>query len=85
MQTLLQFKSPIYYTAGVYGWNADIYDINGVAIVTGYRPGVGVGVAYDIIRKYENKARNVMNDIKKDYKQKQKAIEKLLYKFIDEV
>ena len=29
---------PIYYTAGVYGWNADVYILKGSAIVTGYRP-----------------------------------------------
>lgn len=33
---LLKFEEPIAYTAGVYGWNNDIYATDGVAIVTGY-------------------------------------------------
>ena len=42
LQKELAHHSPRYYTAGVYGWNADIYEVehNGeiVAICTGYRP-----------------------------------------------
>lgn len=38
-QFLMRGLAPVAYTAGVYGWNADIYEIApGVAIVTGYRP-----------------------------------------------
>ena len=37
-QFLLRGVDPIAYTVGTYGWNADIYNVNGVAIVTGYRP-----------------------------------------------
>lgn len=33
---------PDYYTAGVYGWNCDIYIIAGLTICTGYRPAAGV-------------------------------------------
>lgn len=42
-----------YYTAGVYGWNADIYDIGGgIALVTGYRP-FGVRLADDqVLEQY---------------------------------
>lgn len=36
---LLKGLEPAYYTAGVYGWNADIYKIStDIVIVTGYRP-----------------------------------------------
>lgn len=39
MQTLLQYEYPLLYTAGVYGKNADIYDLgDGITISTGYRP-----------------------------------------------
>lgn len=39
LQTLLGSARRHGYTSGVYGWNADIYDVGGgVAIVTGYRP-----------------------------------------------
>lgn len=38
-QNLLCTDDPAAYTAGVYGWNADIYPItSGVAICTGYAP-----------------------------------------------
>lgn len=38
-QNMLCMDDPAAYTAGVYGWNADIYPItSGVAICTGYRP-----------------------------------------------
>lgn len=33
---------PDYYTAGVYGWNCDVYTIAGLTICTGYRPAAGV-------------------------------------------
>ena len=38
IQSLLNHFSPQYYTSGVYGWNADIYIIDEMVIVTGYRP-----------------------------------------------
>lgn len=34
--------TPDYYTAGVYGWNCDVYNIAGLTICTGYRPAAGV-------------------------------------------
>lgn len=34
--------TPDYYTAGVYGWNCDVYTIAGLTICTGYRPAAGV-------------------------------------------
>ncbi len=58
LQTLLQYKSPVAYSAGTYGWNFDVYDINGIAIVTGYRPmpSQHSKVSYDLVREYEQKA-----------------------------
>lgn len=38
LQTLLNRFSPSYYTCGIYGWNTDIYEIDGLCICTGYRP-----------------------------------------------
>lgn len=31
--------SPIGYGCGAFGWNYDVYEIEGVVIVAGYRPG----------------------------------------------
>lgn len=38
LNRLLSFEKADAYTAGAYGWNADVYLFDGVAIVTGYRP-----------------------------------------------
>ena len=39
MQYALRWREPNFYTAGVYGWNADVYVIDcDTVIVTGYRP-----------------------------------------------
>lgn len=39
LQDALKWREPNFYTAGVYGWNSDVYVIDhGTVIVTGYRP-----------------------------------------------
>lgn len=39
LQDALKWREPNFYTAGVYGWNADVYVIGyDTVIVTGYRP-----------------------------------------------
>ena len=40
-QYMLMGITPDYYTAGVYGWNYDVYSIAGLTICTGYRGMVG--------------------------------------------
>lgn len=42
LQNVLSGIDPDYYTAGVYGWNCDVYTIAGLTICTGYRPAAGV-------------------------------------------
>ena len=50
-------RNPHYYTAGVYGWNADVFHINQTtAIVTGYRPFGNIRPPYELVRKYEQEA-----------------------------
>lgn len=59
LQSLLQYEHPVAYTAGTYGWNFDVYDVNGVAIVTGYRGmpnNKNVNCDHALIREYEQKA-----------------------------
>lgn len=58
LQSLLDYKSPVAYSSGVYGWNFDVYDIDGVAICTGYRgmPSKNSKVSYDLIKEYEDKS-----------------------------
>lgn len=52
---MLSGITPDYYTAGVYGWNCDIYIIAGLTICTGYRGMIGAP-AVDTA-EYERKAR----------------------------
>lgn len=58
MQSLLKEQKAIAYSAGVYGWACDYYDVDGVLISTGYSPLYNKNVAgsYPIILEYENKA-----------------------------
>lgn len=42
LQDALRGIDPDGYTAGVYGWNCDVYLIGGLTICTGYRPAAGV-------------------------------------------
>lgn len=58
LQNLLKHVSPIAYSRGVYGWNFDVYEVNGVAIATGYRgmPQRNAKEDYALIREYDEKA-----------------------------
>lgn len=63
---LLKGLEPIGYTAGIYGWNEDIYYVgNNTYIATGYRPHGTRSVSYEFLEAYENQARAIYNG--KDY------------------
>jgi hypothetical protein len=81
---LLKGQEARYYTKGVYGWNADIYQVNyNTVIVTGYRP-FGEYSAVGVVDKYNEKAKNIYNsDLA--YDKKIVKINKLLDNFINEV
>ena len=84
-QNLLSYLEPSAYTAGVYGWNFDIYEVHGVAICTGYR-GMPAGLPYDRerLRALELEAKKIRADYRKPYKEAKEEVEKLLSQFIDE-
>jgi hypothetical protein len=55
----LKYASPFAYSAGVYGWNGDYYEVDGVLIATGYRSlpdSKNVKCDYSLVREYEGKA-----------------------------
>lgn len=84
LQSLLNFKSPIAYTCGRDGWHADIYDIGGVAIVTGYNPFGNISPDYDTCRKYEAKAQKLRySNI--DYGKRIEKLNEMIVEFIEEV
>lgn len=81
-QYLLMYQNPTAYTCGGCGWNADIYDFDNVAIVTGYRPFGNVKVDYDMLEAYENKAREITSNHSIDYDEKKRLVNELLKDFI---
>ena len=72
-QGLLNFYSPFAYSAGVYGWACDYYEINGVVISTGYQP-IGEQADYKKIERAEKHLSEIT-----DYK-KRKAYAKRFWK-----
>lgn len=85
-QNLLNYENPIAYTSGVYGWNADIYDIGGgVAIVTGYNPFGNIKPCYDKVKEYEIKAEAIRYNRNLSWQEQKAQIENLLNEFIKEI
>lgn len=83
-QTLLCCNDPIAYTCGVYGWNADIYKINGVVIATGYRSFGNVKPNRELINYYEEKAKQTLKNDALKYEEKKNKLTDLLDDFIKE-
>ena len=55
-QSLLSGINPFGYNCGIYGWNCDFYDVDGICICYGYRT-IGKSVDYNLLREYEQKAK----------------------------
>lgn len=50
LQDALKWREPNFYTAGVYGWNSDVYVIDyGTVIVTGCRPFGNIELPREVI------------------------------------
>lgn len=87
LQYLLYYKNPVAYTSGVYGWNADIYEIGrGSVICTGYRTFGDIRPDYKLVREYDKKAEKIVlswNEYKHD--EILKMLDELLNEFIEKV
>lgn len=81
-QYLLRNHAPIAYTCGVYGWNFDVYMVDGVTICTGYRGMVGITPDYETLNKYERAARDIWENRNLDYDKKTELVETLLLDFL---
>lgn len=82
-QDLLSYQTPVAYNAGVYGWNADIYNpAPGVAIVTGYRPCGGIEPDYETLRDYERRASAIVNSREIPWENRAASVNALLAEFI---
>lgn len=84
LQTLLEFHAPVAYTCGVYGWNFDVYEVNGLTICTGYRGMVGRRA--NNIDEYERRARKIDEEMmwKAPYEERKAAMEALLKEFCEQ-
>ena len=78
MQYLMQPFNRVAYTAGVYGWNYDVFEPfhDGVAICTGYRNMPGERL--ENVEKYEKEACKIWNNLSIPYKDKVTQISALL-------
>ena len=85
MDYLLNGKNPIAYNSGRDGWKCDIYDVNGVAIATGYQPFGNIRPNYETIKKYEDEARRIACNCWGSYQNMIDQIDQLLNQFIEEV
>ena len=79
LQNLLRPIDPVAYTAGVYGWNFDAYDVDGLTICTGYRNMPGRRA--NNIDAYEDRARAIWSDRSRSYEEQRADVLALLHEF----
>ena len=86
LQRLLKFEEAFGYSAGVNGWDCDYYytdDFN-IIISIGYRPIKGISAGYDVVKKYESLAKEVIN-MNLDFEVTKEKLNQLLKDFVNEV
>lgn len=77
---------PNFYNSGVYGWNYDAYTINNIAITTGYRSTIGKSIPRELIKKYSDKAKKILDKYRwVDYDTQQKELKENRINFINEL
>lgn len=80
---LLRDVEPFAYSAGVYGWACDYYDLDGVIISTGYNP-IGAGID-GITAEFEKKARKISEDYGRTWKERAEAVREIRAEWIAEL
>lgn len=68
-QYLLRYEREIAYTAGTYGWNFDVYDVDGITVCTGYRGMPGKHIDYAMLNDYESRAEKIVCNYKMPYEE----------------
>jgi hypothetical protein len=81
---LLQGVNPFAYSSGACGWSCDYYEVEDVCISTGYNT-IGERINYDLVRKYDDKAKAIFEDYSIDYQKRKNKVNRLLVKFINEI
>lgn len=82
LQHLLAYVDPDYYTAGVYGWNSDVYLLSeGIAIVTGYRPFGNVKPDHATLQRWDDLAHDVLRSRHITETERREQVMRLLHMF----
>ena len=84
LQNLLCWESPVAYTTRREGWAAYIYDIGGVAIVTGYAPFGNIRPAYELRERYEKQAESIRYNYPLSWAEQREKLRQLAKEFIRE-
>ena len=85
LQFLLNCKKPVAYTTSSAGWAADVYDFGNTAIVTGYQPFGNIKPDYEVIKRYDDQAKEIVEDNAFGPNYKKDLLNRLVLKFIAEV
>ena len=82
LQNLLKGIDKKGYTCGVYGWDADIYQINiDTVIVTGYRTFGNIEADHELSKEYDTKAEEIFKKTK-TYSKASEKVNELLNEYI---
>lgn len=85
LQNLLNYESPVAYTARREGWAADIYDMGGgVAIATGYAPFGDIRPPYELLERYEKQAEAICYNHPISWTEQREQLRQLVDEFIAE-
>lgn len=85
LDKMLELESPSGYTAGSYGWGADVYDFGNVAIVTGYSPFGNISPDRSLLNKYNEKADQILEYYSFDAGKAKNRLRELIAEFLTEV
>ena len=85
LQHLLHYENEIAYTTRAEGWGADIYQFGSTAIATGYAPFGNVRPSYELNKKYDDAAREIVNDWGKNaYEDKRAKLREMIDEYLKE-
>lgn len=81
-EALLHFQEPIAYSAGVYGWACDYYTSGSVIISTGYSPIGNINPDYDVVKKFNDQAREVISNYSIPYQDRVDQVNYIFSQFL---
>lgn len=88
LQNIFKHEEPVYYNAGVYGWNCDVYVdfCRDIAITTGYRNMAGKSIPHEVLKKYDDIAKEILTDYWKiPYEELQEKLDENRENFLEEL